>query len=70
MSTEVYSRKATFKEVKKGVFTPVNRRAHIVVKKLHHRSKVTLEELKSCVGKGSYTFWAYTNKGELKAIKF
>lgn len=65
-------RKATFTvETVKGkrVFTAVNRRAKIVCKKLGKRSKLTVAQLKSCVGKGSYKFYAYTETG-LKPIKF
>jgi len=74
MSTEVYSRKATFTvaKLKNGsrVFTPVNRRAHIVAKKLGKRTKITVGELKSSVGKGTYKFYAYAENGSLKPIKF
>lgn len=73
MSTEVYQRKATFSVTKvKGqrVFTPVNKRAKFVAKKLGKRSKISLAELKSCVGKGSYTFHAYNEAGVLKPIRF
>lgn len=66
-------RKATFTvKVEKGkrVFTPVNRRAHIVARKLGKRTRVTVAELKSSKGKGSYKFFAYTDNGTLKPIKF
>ena len=68
---------ATFLATGKGaerVFTPVNKRAKCVVKKLGKRTKVSASALKSSVGKGSYTFWVYSSKdyknATLKAIKF
>jgi hypothetical protein len=67
------SRKATFKVVettKHGrVFAPVNKRAKTVVNKLGKRTKVTVQELKSTDGKGTYKFYMYTDSG-LKPIKF
>jgi len=71
--TNFVARKATFKvELVKGkrVFTAVNKRAKIVARKKGKRSKLTVSELKSCVGKGTYKFFAYTDNGVLKAIKF
>ena len=65
------SRKATFTVVGEGknrVFTPVNKRAKFVAKKLGKRTKITAAELKSSVGKGTYKFYQYTDSG-LKAIK-
>ena len=69
---QVYQHKATFTVAKvKGqrVFTPVNKRAKIVAKKLGKRTKITVQELRSSVGKGSYVFYQYTEDG-LKPIKF
>lgn len=67
-------RKATFTVTGKGdkrVFTPVNRRAHIVAKKLGKRTRVTVAELRATKGKGSYKFYAYNaGDGKLKAIRF
>ena len=65
------SRKATFTvtgEGKERIFTPVNKRAKFVAKKLGKRTKITAAELKSSVGKGTYKFYQYTDSG-LKAIK-
>lgn len=67
---QTISRKATFTvEVVKGkrVFTAVNKRAKFVCHKLGKRSKLTLDELRSTQGKGTYTFYAYTTQG-LKKI--
>jgi hypothetical protein len=67
------TRKATFTVVGEGkerIFTPVNKRAKTVAKKLGKRTKVGVALLKSSVGKGSYTFWVYTPEKTLKAIKF
>lgn len=66
-------RKATFTVNGKGdkrIFTPVNHRAKIVAKKLGKRTRITVKELRSTVGKGSYVFYSY-NKGDgkLKAIR-
>lgn len=66
-------KKATFSvklEKGKRVFTPVNRRAHIVAKKLGKRTRVTVAELKATKGKGSYKFYAYDTSGKLAPIKF
>ena len=74
------ARKATFIETKsdKGsrIFTPVNKRAKFVVKKLGKRTRVTLNELRASKGAGTYKFYAYTNEGSgagqrptLKAIR-
>jgi hypothetical protein len=65
-------RKATFSvKLVKGqrVFTPVNRRAKIVAKKLGKRSKITLAQMRATQGQGSYTFYAYTSVGKLVRIK-
>jgi hypothetical protein len=73
MGNTIKARKATFNvEVIKGqrVFTAVNKRAHTVARKLGKRSKLTVAELKSSVGKGSYKFYQYTSEGTLKPIKF
>lgn len=70
---QTYSRKATFVVTKvngQRVFTPVNKRGRTVAKKLGKRTKITLAELKSTVGKGSYKFYAYGQDGILKAIRF
>lgn len=67
------TRKATFTVVGKGkerIFTPVNKRAKCVAKKLGKRTKVSVALLQTSVGKGSYTFWVYTPENTLKAIKF
>lgn len=68
-----YVRKATFTSEKhdsERVFTPVNRRAHIVARKLGRRTKITERELAASVGVGSYAFYSYNNSGELKRIRF
>ena len=68
-----YSPKATFTVEKikgKRVFTPVNKRAKTVVKSLGKRARVSVTELKSSVGKGSYVFYQWTDDKKLKAIKF
>jgi len=65
-------RKATFTvETVKGerLFTAVNRRAHTVCRKAGKRSKLSAKELKALVGQGTYKFYAYGDKGELKAIR-
>lgn len=71
--TEAFTpRKATFKVKTEGntkIFTPVNKRAHTVAKKLGKRTRVTLAELKATKDKGTYQFFQYTNSGALKAIK-
>lgn len=66
-------RKATFTVTgtgEKRIFTPVNRRAHIVAKKLNKRTRVTVADLQKAKDMGSYTFHHY-NKGDgkLTAIK-
>lgn len=69
---QVYTRKATFKVVtdKSGKFyLPVNKRAKVVAKKAHKRTRVTLEDLKALKGTGTYTYWQWTATGKLKAIK-
>lgn len=69
-----YAPKATFKvakTTKQGrVFTPVNKRAKTVAKKLGKRTIISVQELKSTVGKGSYKFYQYTQDGSLKPIRF
>lgn len=71
MST--YTKKATFTVENKGkerLFRAVNKRAHTVARKAGKRSKLNVTELKALVGKGTYKFYAYTDSGELKAIRF
>jgi hypothetical protein len=66
------TRKATFTVVGEGkerIFTPVNKRAKCVAKKLGKRTKVTAAELRSSVGKGTYKFYFYTPEKTLKAIR-
>lgn len=69
-----YAPKATFKvtkTTKQGrVFTPVNKRAKIVAKRLSKRTKITVQELRSSVGKGSYKFYQYNADGTLSPIRF
>lgn len=72
-NTTIKPRKATFTvETVKGarLFTAVNRRAHIVCRKAGKRSKLSVKELKGLVGKGTYKFYFYNDKGELKPVKF
>lgn len=72
-NTNYKPRKATFTvETVKGarLFTAVNKRAHTVCKKAGKRTKLSVQELKALVGKGSYTFHAYDKEGVLKPIKF
>lgn len=69
---QIKARKATFKvtgEKSARIFTPVNKRAKIVARKLGKRTKVTLAELRASKGKGTYKFYYYTDNGELKAIR-
>ncbi len=68
MGNKVFTRKATFVETSKGVFRPVNKRAKYVAHKLGKRTKVSISELRSTKGKGTYTFYKYTDNG-LKAIR-
>lgn len=71
-TTNYKPRKATFTVEGKGterVFTPVNKRAKIVVKKAGKRTKVTLAQLKELANTGSYKYYAYTPKGALAPIK-
>ena len=78
MST--YTRKATFSVAKvngQRTFTAINKPAQRVAKKLGKRTRhatVTLAQLKSTVGKGSYKFYQYANGKDstdgLTAIKF
>lgn len=75
MSNEIKAfkpRKATFKvegEGKNRIFIAVNKRAHTVCKKAGKRTKLNPSQLKAMVGKGSYKFYAYTPKGDLKFIR-
>ena len=72
MGSTYTSRKATFSvKLVKGqrVFTPVNRRAKIVARKLGKRTRITLAEMRKTQGNGSYTFYAYTSVGKLVRIK-
>lgn len=65
-------KKATFTvtgEGAKRIFTPVNRRAHIVARKAGKRTKVTVANLKALKGTGTYRYFAYDNEGNLKAIR-
>lgn len=65
-------RKATFTVVGEGakrIFTPVNRRAHIVARKAGKRTKVTVADLKALKGTGTYKYCAYNAEGVLKAIR-
>lgn len=67
-----YHPKATFTvaKTKQGrVFTPVNKRAKTVAKRLGKRTKLTVAELRSSVGSGSYKFYQWVD-GELKPIRF
>jgi hypothetical protein len=67
------ARKATFtvETIKnQRLFTAVNKRAHTVARKAGKRSKLTLQELRSLKGTGSYKFYAYTAEGVLKPIRF
>lgn len=72
--SQAYTRKATFKVVKTKTgereFLAVNKRAHHVCKRAGKRSRLSAKALKSMVGKGSYKFYAYTDTGALKAIRF
>jgi len=73
MGNTLKPRKATFTvETVKGarLFTAVNERAHIVCRKGGKRTKLTVKELKALVGAGTYKFYAYNDKGELKPVKF
>lgn len=73
MGQATYSRKATFTVTKtkngERVFSPVNKRARTVARKLGKRTRISAAELRSTKGKGSYTFYAYTDNGSLKAIR-
>lgn len=69
---KVKARKATFTVTGEGVkrvFTPVNKRAKTVAKKLGRRTKVTAQELRSTRGKGTYKFYQYTSTGALAPIR-
>lgn len=72
MGNTYKARKATFTVTGKGkerVFTPVNKRAHIVAKKAGKRTKVTLADLKKLANSGSYKYFAYTPKGTLAPVR-
>lgn len=73
MGQDMKPRKATFTVSGKGesrVFTPVNRRAKIVARKLGKRTRITAAELRASKGKGTYVFFAYNKgDGQLKAIR-
>ena len=72
VKTGLKPRKATFtvkKEGKVAIYTPVNKRAHTVAKKLGKRTRLTLAELRSTKGKGTYKFFVYTDTKTLKAIR-
>ena len=76
--SNVYKAKATFTIIKdkagKRSFVAVNKRAKTVARKLGKRKYLSLDELKSSVGKGSYEFYAYKNNtdytGGLVKIRF
>jgi len=57
--------KATFKQVRTGVYAPVNKRGQTVAKKLGHRSRIPEAELRASVGAGTYTFHVW-DKGALR----
>lgn len=72
-STTFKPRKATFTvtTTKQGrKFSAVNRRAHIVARKAGKRSILSVAELKTLKGTGSYKFYFYDASGVLKPIKF
>jgi uncharacterized protein YcfL len=72
-NTTFKGRKATFTSTttKQGrVFTPINRRAHIVVRKLGKRTKVTVADLKASKNAGTYRFYCYDAQGVLKPVRF
>jgi hypothetical protein len=65
-------RKATFAvNTVKGetIYTPVNKRAKTMARKLGKRTRVTLADLKKSKGMGTYKPYQYTDSGELKAIR-
>lgn len=69
---QVQGRKATFLVTKvnnQRVFTPVNRRAHVVTRKAGKRTKVTVADLKKLQGSGSYRYYFYTADGKLRKIQ-
>jgi hypothetical protein len=65
------ARKATFTvSGEKGarIFTPVNKRAKTVARKLGKRTRVTTADIKRAKSMGSYKLVQYTDKG-LRAIR-
>lgn len=71
-TVEYKPRKATFTVTGKGadrVFTPVNRRAHIVAKKVGKRTKLSITDLKKSKNMGTYRIFAYTPKGALVSVR-
>lgn len=67
-----YQPKATFNVAKvnnQRFFTPVNKRARIVVRKAGKRKGLTASQLKAQVGKGSYKFFAYAVAGDWETLK-
>jgi hypothetical protein len=65
-------RKATFAvNTVKGekIYTPVNKRAKTMARKLGKRTRVTLADLKKSKGMGTYKPYMYTDDGTLKAIR-
>ena len=72
MSKEVYTRKATFKLVRKEkgerLFKAVNRRAKHVAKRAGKRTLVSAGQLKAMKGSGSYKYYEYVGEA-LKPIR-
>lgn len=69
--TNYKPRKATFTVEGKGkerIFAPVNRRAHIVAKKLGKRTRVTVEDIRKAKSLGSYRLYFYDKAGALKPV--
>lgn len=65
-------RKATFVVNgvgKNRIFTPVNRRAKIVAKKVGKRTRVTVADIQRAKGLGTYKLCQYTSDGKLRAIR-
>lgn len=75
-STTYKAKKATFlllppKTAKHDrVFSPVNKRAKFVAKKLGVRTKITAAALKASKNAGTYKFYFYDSEGALKPIRF
>lgn len=64
-------RKATFTVTGKGkdrIFTPVNKRAKTVARKLGKRTRVTVADMQRAKTMGSYKLVQYTDKG-LRAVR-